>query len=100
MILALKEMESIWAEIKVVILTMQNPFGLWDPDGDNTGLLQKLNIIHILLIEIASRIHALTDLTAAPHTLDADQAEVVSAGSGDRLAEHLLTDGALELFFW
>ncbi len=27
MILALKWMESIWAEIKVVILTMQNPFG-------------------------------------------------------------------------
>ena len=41
MILALKGMESIWAEIKVVILTMQNPFGLLDPDGENTGLLQK-----------------------------------------------------------
>ena len=40
-ILALKGMESIWAEIKVVILTMQNPFGLLDPDGENTGLLQK-----------------------------------------------------------
>ena len=41
MILALKGMESIWAEIKVVILTMQNPFGLLDPDGENTGLLKK-----------------------------------------------------------
>lgn len=40
-VLALKGTESIWAEIKVVILTMQNPFGLRDPDGDNTGLLQK-----------------------------------------------------------
>lgn len=41
-VLALKGMESIWAEIKVVILTMQNPFGLRDPDGDNTGLLKKI----------------------------------------------------------
>lgn len=40
-VLALKGTESIWAEIKVVILTMQNPFGLRDPDGDNTGLLKK-----------------------------------------------------------
>lgn len=42
---------------------------------------------------------ALAHLAAVPHTLEAGLAEVVSAGSGDRVGKHLLTDGALELFF-
>lgn len=42
---------------------------------------------------------ALTDLAAVPHFLDARLAEVMTTWSGDRVGEHLLADGALELFF-
>lgn len=43
---------------------------------------------------------ALADFINIPQILDAGLAEVVSAGSGDWVGEHLLTDGALELLFW
>lgn len=41
---------------------------------------------------------ALTDFTAVPHFLDAGLTEVMATWSGDRVGQHLLADGALELF--
>lgn len=41
---------------------------------------------------------ALTDLAAVPHLSDAGLAEVMATWSGDRVGQHLLADGALELF--
>lgn len=43
---------------------------------------------------------ALADFIDIPQILEAGLAEVVSAGSGHWVGEHLFTDGALELLFW
>lgn len=43
---------------------------------------------------------ALADFAAVPRVLETGLAEIVSARSGHRVSEHLLTDGALELLIW